>query len=301
MAVEYQNERIIVWTSIFIFWFIITPLATYYLYIYYIHRNDMQIKKRHCEITLIASMFCFIFWNFERPLGLIWSSKIWGQSKILTIIHYTIMSFTIYGLLWCFIWRYWLIWYQVKLADATYSNSKWKSVINKNNEQKDWFITNQQTFGNIQWCFKRIFIIFFLCFMLSSISQILPLFNIYPHILSLLSDGCLNLFSFLILLTIYFKTPKFEDLFYIRDELRYVVFAYILFYLCYFIGAGFNILINGNDFYLTCFQTYVAIIFTIIWFYLATRWILRKFDLNTHNQQHVKNQTIDITDIKFSV
>eukprot|EP01084_Bolivina_argentea_P215199 365331_1 len=169
MSPEFEQTRIIVWTSICLFWFIITPIFTYYLYIFYLHRNHMQLKKRDYHTVLCGGLFCFIFWILERPLGLIWSSLIWGESLLLTIIHYIIFPFTIYGLLWSFCWRYWLVYYKIQLASATYSNNKWKSIININNEQIDWYLLNKSTYGNIKWTFKRFLFIFllFLCFLKS--------------------------------------------------------------------------------------------------------------------------------------
>ena len=159
------------------------------------------------------------------------------ESKVFTIVHYIIFPFTIYVYYIHLMWRYWLVYYQVKLASATFSNSKWKSIINKNNIKEDFFLNpqHQSTYGNVQWTFNRFFIIFVIFFIISSMIQILPSFDIYSQTVGVLLDGCLNLLSFTLLLIIWFKTPRFEDSFYIRDELRYIVFGYIMLYFFYFI------------------------------------------------------------------
>ena len=51
--------------------------------------------------------------------------------------------FVIYGILWSLVWRYWLVYYDIKFARST-SHSKWKSMLNPKNDQEAWFIVNKK-------------------------------------------------------------------------------------------------------------------------------------------------------------
>eukprot|EP01084_Bolivina_argentea_P038968 72022_1 len=147
---SFLTKQILVWATNGILCLILTPFGIYNLYLYHKFRDKMELNKRHHTTVICLVVFILIFWTIERTIGLIWSSEIFGKSFLLTIIHYLIFSFTIYGILWSLVYRYWLVYYDIRFAIST-SHSKWKQILNPKHNETEWFIVNKQTFGNKIW------------------------------------------------------------------------------------------------------------------------------------------------------
>merc|ERR1719474_1213098 len=130
--------------------------------------------------------------------------------------------------LFCFIAKFWLLRYNIKLHAAVLGN-EWKSVINaqRHEHRQSFYVRYRTTLGNYQWIMWASAIIATL-----STSVYEPYFLVHWH------HNCewefymdlVNLLPFILLIVLYFLTPSFEDNFYIRKEMMYIFFCLCLSY-----------------------------------------------------------------------
>ena len=187
-----------------------------------------------------------------------------------------IFPFIIYGILWTLVWRYWLVYYDIKFARST-SHSKWKSILNPKNDQQAWFIVNKSTFGNIKWTFIFCIFSWLISSLISFIFHLIACLEIYSQRMATLLDSGLNILPFILLYIIWLKTPKFEDKFWIRYELKITIYAYITLFIWYFLGNIIAALFKMDEFLFNFISSWIVIIITALFVYLCTRWILNLF------------------------
>ena len=157
-------------------------------------------------------------------------TSVFGQ--LLNIIN----TFLAYFVLYCFVWRFWSISYEMSWTNYIIQH-EWKSIINPNHteyqlneasaEQSNWYFDHKNTFGNQQWVKWRIFAIAILSGIIQSVCGSVfaiifssTLTNVYAMIIISTWPYPIPL---ILLIIIYYKTPIFDgDNFYVQTELKYI-------------------------------------------------------------------------------
>eukprot|EP01084_Bolivina_argentea_P223993 378861_1 len=273
---------VLIWSSISIWWFILSPIAIYYVVLYYRVRNLMVIRQRRYQIVIIFTAYCIYLWLIDRPLALLWINETFNKPLTIHIIHFISFPFCFHGIQWCLVWRYWLTYYDIHFADNT-QNSEWKTIINSTDSKQNWFLNHMQTYGNLKWVLKRLLCIYIPIVIISSIVQILPWFNYYSQTVATSIDGVLSFLTGICFIIIYKLTPPFKDKFFIKYELKIIIYIWCLEWSLIFIVRALNFVINIDIILLVLLQSWTAIITTAFWTYLCTLWILKKCVTNTQS------------------
>ena len=109
----------------------------------------------------------------------------------------------------------------MKFIDAT-STQEWQCIIRPKNKSSSWYIRNRATFGNTRWIFK--FCVVPMVILTIALWIILLIF--FPSHVSILYIGYHSTMS-LILVTMYYYLPSFQDHFFICGELKRIILCSI--------------------------------------------------------------------------
>eukprot|EP01084_Bolivina_argentea_P194521 333762_1 len=230
--------------SSFICFFVYTPLGVYYGWKFYLNHSHIIFAKRYSKITLyeIVLMTIKIIWvPIEQLSDYYTAHNDWSHQLIL--LGNIILAYLV---LYCWVWRQWLCHFDIVLA-ATIVNNQWRLYIDAEFEESQlngsikWYLQNKSTFGNYKWTRNRILIIAIICILVTFSAlfsaAMVPSWNHNPQMWFYMGLVCLiPYFSPMIfLIIIYIKTPKFDDNYFIQQELRYIFFSLSIMYTAYLI------------------------------------------------------------------
>eukprot|EP01084_Bolivina_argentea_P039914 73751_1 len=209
--------------SLFVLYMI---LLAYYGYKYKTIQDSIVFKKRFGHITLYE-VYCMVLNLFFACVWVITNYLV--KSLIATQILYLIASTFASLLFWTWVWRFWMIHYNIQWTNA-YLENKWKQVIDPSyhNEHNNWYIDNKKKYGNKSWILHHIIIpiiifCFFFCYIPDTIA---PFFGIAIWVaVADMIQSIVPFISFAILFIIYCKTPSVRDNFFILYEMKYMMFA----------------------------------------------------------------------------
>eukprot|EP01084_Bolivina_argentea_P177653 307191_1 len=300
------TDLIVLIVSVSVYSTIYIPLLIYYGWKYYQNRNHVALKQRYASITIME-----IIWTLMNTIAInvmqfyfLYNYKHFVlTTKDHNLIYLTCAVPAAIGLSCCWIWRFWMIKFDMKFAIAT-SNNQWIYIIDPNAmqlAQSRWYLTHKNTFGNIRWCGYHVIvpcILFWIIFTAFSVYATLTEWTATLKIIYL-SDSITAFLLWIILFAVYFTFPRFHDFFYISDELKRLIFVYI----AIVINDGYNFYRNVKHFKTTmtsgaanglinwsCFTTISMI---------STWWVLKK--LQSINIVQVARRTKADVNRKMSV
>ena len=209
-------------------WLLLIPITIYNGYKYYKLRDHIILQKRYSSITIyeVIIMIIKLIWGVFLffMVGYFGEGSIWSA---LFEIPYQFLSFM---LLYCWVWRFWLIHYDTNFTLSTVKQD-WAIIINRRFKdlKTNWYINNKSKYGNYHWFKKHIIIP---AILIQSFLIILPIIyfafihqrNVNDsvwHELQLLSSANLCI-PFILLLLIYLRTPSFNDNLLISLELKWI-------------------------------------------------------------------------------
>ena len=175
------------------------------------------------------------------------------ESLIVSIVS-SVNSILAYLVLYCFVWRYWCISYEIKWTKYIINN-QWKVIINPehheniNNEtskQINWYLTHKNTFGNHKWVKYRLFIVAILSALMYIVGTTYHTHNgksIYSNLeihdniyLTQIYSSWPYTLPLILILIIYCKTPSILDNFYIQKEMKYITVLLVVDYAAFYIS-----------------------------------------------------------------
>lgn len=226
-----------------IIWLIYLPISLYGIVRFYKYRQNIILRKRHSLITIYLLISFLLLMAIFLPLILIAyanSRKFLDFDQNLRWHKYGIYSFYpmvifLFQILYIFIWRQWLYYYDILFIRYT-ANKEWTQFLNPMSYKDNFFLNakNKKRYGstsNSESLFYKIMIILFLL-TASSIIIWTILFD-YNSIYLRIGSASTSFFWFIlcILLVIILrcKTPKFEDGLFIRREVNYWIYIVIIF------------------------------------------------------------------------
>eukprot|EP01084_Bolivina_argentea_P258720 436295_1 len=228
----------------FIFGFIYLPIGIYNLRKYYKNRGHIVLIKRYSIITIYESILVCIrlLWGIIYVLFILWLF-IYGVAEydfVNSVLSTTDEFLTVtLSYLWC--WRFYSLSYDIHFV-VSQLNNEWKGIINPQfiqTKSSQWYINKRSTFGNPTWVKNHIG---YAMIITNTLFACVPLFivSIYYKqserddifVWTALYVQIIELIPFILLGIIYLITPKFEDNFFIRDELRLLFIILSLDALC---------------------------------------------------------------------
>eukprot|EP01084_Bolivina_argentea_P092873 167064_1 len=222
---------------------IFLPISIYALRKLWLVKDNLIFKKRQSSITICFVIVALI--NFCLVIGLFIPRVIYddafGPAITTHLFAQYCSSFIVIVCIFC--WRVYINYYEVNYS-KNIVNNEWKSLINSTisrKNEKNWFITHKNTFGNTKYWPKYIILIYILCII---IYYIYILFecdfftncNEWPyktpqkrnHIQAIWNT--INIITLaigtpgiIVLAIIRYKTPKFEDNFFVGTEIKYIL------------------------------------------------------------------------------
>ena len=291
--------------SSFICFFVYIPLSMYYGYKFYLHHSHMVFSKRYSKITLyeIILMIIKIIWVPVEHL-----SEYYFKSHHKSLEHQFILLGNIilaYFILYCWVWRQWLSSYDINLTSCIVNN-QWRIYIDPEFEESQltintkWYLQNKHRYGNYLWVRNRLFIIAIICILITFFALFLA-----SEDQKLSHDdkmwfymACICLipyFSPMVFLIIIYKwTPKFEDNYFIQQELKYIFIALSIMYTSYgitFIYLSLGIYPSNTNYLILILslENNIVIFCQFSCLMIATCWVNYKMEqvIDTNSYQKV--------------
>ena len=210
--------------------FIYLPLCFYGLLMYYKYRQNLIIKKRHYKIGMLFGVLMVILITLsatmQLSLGQWYSYESYG-SWLLN--PYFILSTLVSNI---FVLRIWLNYYDIKYSKAL-TSSQWKCLITKKytNQQNDnWYIVNRK-YGNSKFWIKY----YILPFLLIHLTLVIIIESVFWESRFHQTDQLAFIQNLLCVPPVIIqaicvgiimkKTPKFDDAFFIKSEIKYCLYT----------------------------------------------------------------------------
>eukprot|EP01084_Bolivina_argentea_P026696 49677_1 len=308
MGVEFRVRCIILVANCCLNILVLFPILAYFYWRFNVLSNDLQfliIQKRYPNAIKLSCCFVFFILLFERNFVAFGNGEfveVFGE----TFIHVTtrisrVIYIMLQGVIFCGLWRFWLIHYDLKIAHCL-SQSKWKKYLNSQLTENNWFINNKQKYGSTTYV-KKVVITMWLIFSVIRIT-LFQLFLFHPTLLSLAQsiDSVLYLIPIILVLIIGVKAPHIQDKFYLRKEMTYYCLIVIIAIAIYIIGIVIN-RIGIIDYY--WIQAIFCVDASLSVFGLAmiqTAWITRqiKMDPAYRNQHTILSNMNEMNDMQKS-
>eukprot|EP01084_Bolivina_argentea_P030839 57086_1 len=252
------------------------------------NRQHIVFKKRWCKISIIVIFIIVNKLLFESVvLTVKYLIPNIDDIGMLELLFSCVDSLFEFGILYCWVWRFWLLSYECKLL--VYMNkNKWQSIINdhyyknKQDAPNYWYLENKKSFGNYYFCGKYIIIPLLLTSSLVKIALlVLQHYAIESNIAKYIFtsfDAINYLIPLFILLNIFRGIPKVWDNFYICSELRKICMVLIIDDIAYITRLFLELNVDNDNYKwlidviqinLTCFAQFVCVM-------IATHWVNNK-------------------------
>eukprot|EP01084_Bolivina_argentea_P284679 487967_1 len=214
--------------------FVYLPLITVHLRNYYIYRDNVALKKRYSFITVLEILILYIYLLVNCSVNIILVFN--GNTNSIEFTLKTINSICYIIIFSFWLWKLWMIRYDIKHTFSI-KNQQWMHIINQNmiQLQNNFYLTKKHTLGNTIWIRNHFIIPLNVIWIITIETFNYLIINTdnnsltWAYIIVWLSW---ILFTELILLFIYFSTPKFRDAFIITLELKRLVII-IQLYVCH--------------------------------------------------------------------
>ena len=235
-------------TSIVIMLFVFLPFVLRSTIHYNAFKDHILLRKRYSDIVIFEAKVYIV----KLVWGILWNATFLVTSNdIITAVLFAVNNCIAMLLYSTWIWRFWLLSYNIKYAKYVIQN-EWQTIINEtyNDRNINWYIRNKKTYGNKNWI-KCYFLIPFVIILsiLENIWRILePIYyDKYNNIIYFVDiiTPIAGVVPFVILVIIYCKTPSFNDKIFVSKELKYVIISLMFQYMFFFI----HILSPNNWYY----------------------------------------------------
>ena len=226
-------QKALIWISAIIQMFVMAPILLRYVVCQYrLQQNHIVYSVRYSIITCIQCLLLAIKVISYPTAELVFEySDVWDLNSKCFNILIAISTCITFSFLFCFVWRLWLLRFNIIFSWILIQN-EWKSVIARsgNSLSSSFYIRHKRTLGNFK-CTMGI------CVFVTSVfaTVTITIVSLYHIQESKMQFGTwAYMVPYLFLLFIYFTTPKVADNFSVREEMKYIIYCltvnYIIFY-----------------------------------------------------------------------
>ena len=237
-----KTNLIIAISAISLCLFIYVPLIVWYLCKFRRLSSLIVIKKRYPESVSFLCILIIFYYLIGMPFCIITRTNLFLMKgeiimnmdlhllfERISYITYPLFNILIHYILCLRCWHivYDLHWVQ---ADAT---SGWKYHLDPSLIETNFWLKYKKTFGNFKVTKKIIFIVYIICVIISITTFQLTLNK--PNFISIAYgiNSFFHLLPILIIISLWIKTPKISDNFFIRQEFKLLAIAVIINLLTY--------------------------------------------------------------------
>ena len=150
--------KLVTFLTIILLWLALAPISLVYGFRFWVFRQCQVLKKRYSFIACIEILF--VLCGFITT-GLVVLSDALHSVWLRQISFHTTILIQ-YSIIYCWLWRFWLIYYDMKWMVASLSVS-WKRLINPRSRvhtqsigSTDWYLDHKNTFGNRSWMGRKV-------------------------------------------------------------------------------------------------------------------------------------------------
>ena len=220
------------------------PFSLYCAWQVYSRHTNIIFQKRHNRIT--THLIILTIMNEITLIGLFIVSGLYEEAWI-TIYLQNLLASEMITYFWIVLWRLWIYYYDIQVNLDT-QNDSWKKVIN-NDVGNSFYLKHKKTWGNNKYLNKYIYIVFVVTFAgLILLNAFFPLIDQLYSTLRRIILILMCVIPLLLIIILRWKTPAFEDVFYIKYEIGcFIILALVCAVLL--IGIAIAILQNFSDLY----------------------------------------------------
>jgi len=273
--------RVIVMVTLFLLWGILAPISIVYGFRFWVFRQCQVLKKRYSFIACIEILFVLVGF-FTNGLVILADSlqSVWLRQ---CAFHSTIL--VQYGIMYCWLWRFWLIYYDMNWMVLSLS-VEWRRLINPHSRtslsyEPSWFLDHKHSFGNRRWVGQRIAVFVVLISVITITVRYLFDFTEREPI-----GEAIYLFFYFVpfvgLGVLRCKLPDFKDSIYIQQEMKYIMALLVLILLAFAVQevAEDSFESVSNTQLIINILFYVAIeVCNFLCILITTRYVLRKVSI----------------------
>ena len=292
---------------------VIVPILTYYLYLYYSHRSNPIIHKRHYGVMIAYNIFSMLSLIGDKSLYMvsicITDSIQQAHNHIIYEISDYVYFFVGPAIILFFCFMTWMVFYDISWAIITNPDNKWTHFINTSfntisNQNTDkfsdnWFIKNQPKYGNSKWLTKHIFIPICTLIYVSLFASLYVDVTIHYYVFMLWMIICA-----LFCAIIYYNIPRQQiEIFKIKKQTDKMMICWVSFVVCFGFYLGLRVFITDPEYQFIIILPF-QYAFTAIYFWgglLSTRYVLIECDLveriNTERSMSLKKVVANMIEI----
>jgi len=240
----------------------------------------MIIKKRYPSLVLIEAIGCVVYSFIAYP---IWTYEILntqssGIGWLETFVTWSVYIFTVYASHFIFnieVWRLWLISFDLNYLHSS-NNEQWKTEIDKNFADKDWYLSNKYKWGNKRYVIIHGFIYYLITATFNATVETITNVS-FPEQFGI-AQLINSVFFFALLIFLiytYYKCPKqLNDNLLFQYEFRIKTIIFSISLILYILSAIVKIF--GYELLGQLFSALVAIFALIVPSLVSTYWIPKK-------------------------
>lgn len=238
------TARVVAWIDLFISLCVYCPFLIYHLHQYLQQKSHIVYSMRYCQITTYQTVILIIKLMNHSAWSLAYAYEVADYCSTTEFIFWLIDTYLNEFLLFSFIWKFWLLGYNIKLQ-AAILGSEWKSIIDSEHhkQRKSFYVRYRGTLGNYQW---TMWFFALMAIILTSAYEgpfavewirfcrwefYMDLFNLLP---------------FVILVIIYCTIPSFDDNFFVRKEMTYIFTCLVVSYCSWYSFYIIELALNAN-------------------------------------------------------
>eukprot|EP01084_Bolivina_argentea_P271948 462870_1 len=241
MARPETQEHIELMWSACTYCFILCIVMCFYLYHFNKRRNMPVFRKRLYGFVFTINLCAIFFVGYLSPMWILTE-----MTNTITLHHNTVTFYFVLGLPYIvcqhlftllILCRFWLLHFQIQWTSHT-KMLQILTQINPSAKDMSWYIRHRVTLGNPKVCVNIMTVVFFIIVGISSGVYFLC-FDTDNRYIWCLTDSILLTLPIIGAFIIWFKTPKFFDLYLIRKELSIImicdglgIIGYIITILC---------------------------------------------------------------------
>eukprot|EP01083_Nonionella_stella_P211134 763714_1 len=202
--------------------FIIALVILNWTICFHLLKHYQCLKPRQPIVPILIGIFSVIFCGIDRSQVLLHSSLSkpieYNGWIIVNSVCFQIWVLTIFLIAY----RAWNIYYDIKFNTALHEK-QWRLYINP--AENNWFLKHRTTYGNPN---KMIFV-FIIPWLITALIYLIFIF--YTNAFTLLSRSILTFQSIIVmifLIYIWYKIPKFDDIWRIRHELILTIRLFVI-------------------------------------------------------------------------
>ena len=234
---------IVVWTGIYL------PISCYGIHKLRRKHNQTCQSKRNLSMTFVVVSTCLFHICVERVLWILYAAGIY-ESKILELMSYSLYPIVSFAVMCALLWRFWIIHFDIHFV-AVSANKKWRSIINNEAIEHDWYLQNRAKWGNRKFigCNVLLPLYAFCAIMGITARWLIFSYSTRPAAWTSITYIGIALIPYSAIIYLWCKTPDFDDAYGIRAATKAIFIVLAIKFLTIIVVSicAETLIMNANE------------------------------------------------------